>query len=562
MKLTKVEVRNFRSLFSGDGDSLVFELGDGMNALIGPNNCGKSNVLRAIALALDPGIEFDPERDLPPLGPKVTTRVVCEFEVGSTGPEKTLLKYLCQYEESAGAKRPYADQGILRWTVSRRAGYRQEQFLASGAGARTGDPALLDKAMKQFQKLYRFVLVESGDNLQRLLEGRFREILHTVIQEHLKGHFEAAERKRLGFIEDLENELLRPLGDQILELVAELFPEVSEVSLAPHVPSIEASLSDVDVHLSDSVDSALAQKGTGVRGVVLVAMLKYLADQSQRSLVFAVEEPESFLHPGAQEDLRDDLEALSERSDVTLLMTTHSPFVVSRSPEARLFALAKNQDGATRIGGQADGSEPRASLLGGLFRDAALPDLLERAAELRSSARGFLVVEGWTDQQYLELACERLGRKDFLDQVEIIAAEGATKAAMQALIIRAETARPVLVLLDNDELGKSARRMLTTRFEFQNKKQIISYGDLFDGKAEGIEAEDLFPPQLIERFVSESGEGVLQGKYRRSDGEWHFDLTQEAKGAIPVWLGEKVDHQALDLWGELIDRISGSVGLV
>ncbi len=58
-------------------------------------------------------------------------------------------------------------------------------------------------------------------------------------------------------------------------------------------------------------------------------MLRYLAEASKRSLVLAVEEPESFLHPTAQQTIRGDLEALDEHDDVTLMITTHSPFVVS-----------------------------------------------------------------------------------------------------------------------------------------------------------------------------------------------------------------------------------------
>jgi putative ATP-dependent endonuclease of the OLD family len=36
----------------------------------------------------------------------------------------------------------------------------------------------------------------------------------------------------------------------------------------------------------------------------------------KRSKVFAIEEPEMFLHPTAQEELRDDLEALAERKEL------------------------------------------------------------------------------------------------------------------------------------------------------------------------------------------------------------------------------------------------------
>src|SRR5207237_10092966 len=133
-------------------------------------------------------------------------------------------------------------------------------------------------------------------------------------------------------------------------------------------------------------------------------------DQTRRSLVFAVEEPEAFLHPAAQEALRDDVESLAARPEVTVLLTTHSPFVVSRNPSAKVIALAKDNEGRTFVTGQAMGDEPHASLLGGLFRDAALPDILERAALLPATARGIVIVEGPTDEQFIRIAAARCKR--------------------------------------------------------------------------------------------------------------------------------------------------------
>ena len=117
----------------------------------------------------------------------------------------------------------------------------------------------------------------------------------------------------------------------------------------------------------------------GVRGSLLLAMLRYIAEHSRRSVIFAVEEPEAFLHPSAQEEVRDDLERLAERADVTLLTTTHSPFVVSRSPAAQIIGVEKATQGQTRIVECCAGDRDASKANGTLFRDAALPNYLERA---------------------------------------------------------------------------------------------------------------------------------------------------------------------------------------
>ena len=59
MRLTHIKVSNFRS-FLGDHD---FEVAEGVNYFVGPNNCGKSNLISAVELALDPDMPFLPRRD-------------------------------------------------------------------------------------------------------------------------------------------------------------------------------------------------------------------------------------------------------------------------------------------------------------------------------------------------------------------------------------------------------------------------------------------------------------------------------------------------------------------
>jgi predicted ATP-dependent endonuclease of OLD family len=66
MKLTRIDITNDRLLFANNNDRVFsLDLLDGINAPIGPNNCGKSNVPNAGALTFDPAFSFDPWRDWP-----------------------------------------------------------------------------------------------------------------------------------------------------------------------------------------------------------------------------------------------------------------------------------------------------------------------------------------------------------------------------------------------------------------------------------------------------------------------------------------------------------------
>src|SRR5580765_6635304 len=98
MKLTRVRIKDFRS-FSCEHE---FDVSSGVNYFVGPNNCGKSNLVRALDLALDQDAMYVIERDRPArpgaVGAPPTTRITLTFHVGRTSPEVTLLKRANEYE--------------------------------------------------------------------------------------------------------------------------------------------------------------------------------------------------------------------------------------------------------------------------------------------------------------------------------------------------------------------------------------------------------------------------------------------------------------------------------
>ena len=118
MKLETIEIKNYRSLFHDyeDGQSFRIDLADGMNTLIGANNVGKSNVFRALALALDEDFIFDRSSDMPSAWAWSKPTITLSFRVPSRGRafrEKTLLKYLDQYERAVNKDRlTYAQEGL------------------------------------------------------------------------------------------------------------------------------------------------------------------------------------------------------------------------------------------------------------------------------------------------------------------------------------------------------------------------------------------------------------------------------------------------------------------
>lgn len=595
MKLTHVEIKNYRSLFYDAEAEASFEvdLGDGVNAVTGPNNSGKSNLLRGIALALDESFEFDRSLDMPAVFSTWSKpTVTLTFQVpkkGAPSRERTLLKRLEEYEQAVNPKltrrRTYAHRGEVRLRVAIESGdgtrgERRRMFIVPGVGARqlAGDDDLLVKALDQFDKCLQFVLIRSGESLESPLQGSFRDVLQTILRDELRTEFQEAEQSRASYVTALQEGVLESLRARIAEELSDLFPEVESVILEPDVRGLEDTLTAMRVRVCDKAITDLADKGTGVRGGLIVAILQHLATTSRRSIVFAVEEPESFLHPAAQEALRADLESLAARPDVSMLMTTHSPYVLSRDPDARVIAIEKDDEGRTCVASLTEGDKPMHDALGGLFRSSLIVDYLERAAQPPDAA-GILVVEGYTDKSWLELAAARSGRSELLEGLKIVPASdgahfggagGADIAVAHALVARVNSEVPVAVLLDNDEPGREGlatlARLNSKTKAWRPKKAVFSYDMAFDPSHKHIEweAEDLWPSELLEAFVDEVGEeGILKGKVMRpkSLGGWHIDVTADGKRALDEYLHEHASESDCSHWVGILELIRSGMGL-
>jgi len=570
MKLHSLEIKNFRSVFTdAKGRSFRTELADGMNVIVGPNNSGKSNILRGLALALDPAAVFDRTLDLPgQLRNNAVPTITLEFQrTQAAGPEDTLFRYAETYERSKleDSEPSFAADGRIRIQVQLRSGEsgtasRVERIQVRGKGAIGGDPDLEQKVIRQLRDVVRFVYIESGSDVRALLRGRFRDILHAVLGEHRKSELDRARALQAQFAQDLEKQLLAPLSKQIAERLDVMFSDIREVDLVPSMPSIDQMLEGVTIQLKDSVPTALASKGTGIRGGVLVALLRYLAEQSRRSIVFAIEEPEAFLHPAAQEGMRHDIHELATRDDCSVIVTTHSPYLVPSYPRSRVVAVSKDVEGRTHVMASAVGDDPRASVMSGLFRDTGLAAVIERANQVPRKARAILFVEGWTDLRYLQIAAAASGRDDWLQAIHIVPCSGTLRLITEVVVTRAQTDLPFVILLDSDAPGNEAYDLLCgRRFGFSKKEQLMTYAEAYS-KARNVEveAEDLFSVPLTERFLATSkvlnlvaGEPVICPHLKRR--RWPFSTA--GKVEFVRYLEEQKKLPELPVWVRLIDEI-------
>lgn len=93
---------------------------------------------------------------------------------------------------------------------------------------------------------------------------------------------------------------------------------------------------------SESGDFILDEASGGLSAILEISWQIFLRSRGTASFVALIDEPENHLHPSLQRDLLPAL--LSAFPRVQFIVATHSPFVVTASPEAAVYVLDYNDD--------------------------------------------------------------------------------------------------------------------------------------------------------------------------------------------------------------------------
>ncbi len=359
MHIKSVRIRNYRSFF----DSRELSFSPGVNLVVGANNVGKSSLLLCLAVKFlgEPhkSIESVPSRD-EPLRP--VTRV--DYALTTTGDEirKLLLqsgdgpKYLPWPTDTV------VDQHNMR-SIYQRYTASEVAFHASATAKTNDSPSWLANELvtrlgepTRQNEHFRMLRVDV-----RVNDRTITPVDVPGVQPHQDfGHFVAAvfqgavyrfsaERLNVStsahgtnaeLASDARNlpEVLNILQSnperfrEYAELVSDVFPSVKKVSVRPAASgagNVEILVWQVDPALQrDDLAIPLARCGTGL-GQAL-AML-YVAKTSDQARTIIIDEPGSFLHPGASRAL---IRILQQFPQHQYIVATHSPEIISELSNA------------------------------------------------------------------------------------------------------------------------------------------------------------------------------------------------------------------------------------
>lgn len=487
MKIAGIKIRNYRTVrgeVSFDVPNII--------SIVGPNNSGKSNIARAIEIFFSgrSNNKYDPALDMPfgIQGEKTSITVSFRVEKGSEWDDKFLEAH---------------DQlRLLHVNPPDRDEITQ-----------------LNLYFNDKKPVYQFF-----GNIKRPKEpskntqySRVQSELIEMLFDHFKVYYVPSAKS----FSDIFNDFIFPeLKSEVNPKLVPIIPEVNKIlsttsesinkfldasglvdikaNISISKDSIDSLVSRIDFMISDSINTEISRKGTGIQSAAIFAALRWI-DERKRSmgneLLWIVEEPESYLHPELTRTVNKLISMISESS--TVIVTTHSLSFVPKTVE-------------NILGCEASESGTSVSRFHN-FNEATLR--IRRSIGVKFSdyynlAAVNVGVEGKSDRSIFEAVLNHMLKEDLRPDLDLRALRDAKFITFGGVRELAEFVRVTyenvskecvfLTILDGDDAGVKARKELQGYFgnrkppvQFDSNRQFISVRS-------GFPIEGLFPDWIVQ----------------------------------------------------------------
>lgn len=309
----------------------------------------------------------------------------------------------------------------------------------------------------------------------------------------------------LEYIEQVQQERLKILADKVKDPLRSFLPQIKRINLniSSNYRRVNyLSKKMINIEIDDGVLTNLSNKGDGVKSLATIAMLSQISSSKDRLII--VDEPENHLHPDAVRYINGVLCNLAKKNQV--LVSTHNSIFVNRNNIASNIIIDSGE------AQKADRIDSIRQTLGVICSDNLM------------YSDYVVIVEGPTDRKLLHKLFVEDGvlEKCLENKIITIRSIGGTNNLKSEIYAIQRYCCNYIVLLDNDAAGKEAANDIKQLLSVPNEK--IRF--FMRGTRGESEIEDLYNPGIYAEYLQSEGIDVLNGKFKNQSKKWSSRISE------------------------------------
>ncbi|WP_164990369.1 ATP-dependent nuclease [Agromyces albus] len=337
MRLVRVEFQRLLGF-----KSVSIEVDPALQLIAGPNNAGKSTFVRLLELFFsnpdsESLLQHQPLNDYYAAeGPRQLSGITVHFGDLSAEEATVFAPIVRQRDRTFSVRLRSTRKGAISFDASRKPGAEE---------ARRYYDEILDRF--HFVKIPSIRVADGRmgdtDSLERLLET-----LESVLVRKGSARSTTMQQNFAAKIQPVE-ELVRDVLNHSADAIKDDLPfQENEVRFKLPEPrhALRGMLAEAVIESHGTIAVPVAERGTGFQSALVLGILRYVAQKEAHAggnILFAIEEPEAFLHPQTQRAMAKIIRDIS--TDAQVIVTTHSSVLVDSFSVDRVLRLPLRPSG-------------------------------------------------------------------------------------------------------------------------------------------------------------------------------------------------------------------------
>lgn len=501
MKLTSLTIKNYRSIT----DAYKIKIEDYM-ILIGKNNEGKSNILKAIQLAFNimknysrisrvfiPSMQYDFNEDFP-ISLQNNRRIrikktvfKLEFELTDKECDEFFNKYQMHLSKDFSINIEINNQ------------------TASLTMPKKG------KNPRNYARLVRNACDYISDNIfvQYIPAIRVQrdsvEVVDSLIDFELSSIKDEKYLDAKKIVDDYHRDKIEQLAEKLKKPLKEFLPNLKNIKFETRERGGYNFRREIEIFVDDGVQTSLKKKGDGVKSLFSIALLSKV--ESNKMRIILIDEPENHLHPDAIHYINSVISELSKNNQI--IISSHNPIFVDRLKIGNNIVVENGKAiPATKI-------------------DDIRKNIGVRCSDNLTYSDYVIVVEGPTDKNMLEKYLDYYPELNRLLKTNRISIKniGGTHNLIPEIYSLDRYLCNYLILLDNDSAAKEAINILKQTINVDESKiRKISVNGKYS-----TELEDLYQEIAYRDILMNKGIDISSDLFKNKSLKWSDRVSEVAQ---------------------------------